>query len=443
MKKFTMAKTIVSLFLAIALTGIAGPAFCADEPDIKGAPEKIKIGVVTFLSGPASSPFGIPGRNSARVMVDTLNQGEVPAPYDKHKGIGGVPIEIKVIDEAGGADAQVSEYRRMVLDEEVDLVIGYISSADALAVAPVAEELKTLTIIYDAGTNRLFEEDDFEYVFRTKAHQIIDSVGAAKYIMERFPEAKTIAGINQDYAWGHDNWKAFKASMKALNPDIEVSAELFPEIYSGDYSAEISSLLRKRPDIIHTSLWGGDLEGFLIQAMSRGLHEQSTIVATCGDPILPRLEGQLNEGIVIGARGPHGSLGPRNDFDKWFREAFRAEIGERPVYPAYHMAQAFLGVKNAYEKALAKNDSKKWPDMKQVREAMKNSKFETPSGEISLSIGGGHQGVEPSAYGITTGDLDSDTGEVILKDKMEFPVEEVNPPDGVDSLEWIESGFER
>lgn len=443
MKKFQMTRFMLSGLLAVLILAGAGGFSKADAAGPEGAPEKIKIGVVTFLSGPASSPFGIPGRNAARVMVSTLNKGEVPAPYDEHKGIGGVPIEIKVIDEAGGADAQVSEYRRLVLDEKVDLVIGYISSADALAVAPVAEELKTLTIIYDAGTNRLFEEDKFEYVFRTKAHQIIDSVGAAKYVTEKFPDVKTIAGINQDYAWGHDNWKAFKASMEALKPDIEVSAELFPEIYSGDYSAEISSLLRKRPDIVHTSLWGGDLEGFLIQAMSRGLHEQSTIVATAGDPILPRLGAQLSEGIVIGARGPHGSLGPRNDFDKWFREAFRKEIGDRPVYPAYHMSQAFLGVKNAYEKALEENDSKKWPDMKQVRKAMKNSKFETPSGEISLSIGGGHQGVEPSAYGITTGDLDSDTGEVILKEKMEFPVEEVNPPDGVGSLEWIESGFER
>lgn len=443
MRKYLLFNSLLSLLIAAVISLGTGGFSQADASEPEGAPESIKIGVVTFLSGSASSPFGIPGRNAARVMVETLNQKEVPSPYNDHKGIGGVPIEIKVIDEAGGADAQVSEYRRLVMDEEVDLVIGYISSADALAVAPVADELETLTIIYDAGTNRLFEEDDFEHVFRTKAHQIIDSVGAANYIMEKFPDAKTIAGLNQDYAWGHDNWKAFKASMKALNPDIEVSAELFPELDAGDYSAEVSSLLRKKPDIVHTSLWGGDLEGFLIQAMSRGLHQQSTIVATAGDPILPRLSEQLTQGIVIGARGPHGSLGPRNDLDDWFREAFRDEIGERPVYPAYHMAQAFLGVKNAYEKALEENDFKKWPEMKQVRKALKNSEFETPSGKISLSIGGGHQGVEPSVYGITTGEIDSDTGEVILEDIEEFPVEEVNPPDGVDSLEWIEGGFER
>lgn len=438
MKKLSM---IISLLLVMALAGFSGPAPCADAAEIQGAPEKIKIGVVTFLSGPASSPFGIPGRNSAMVMVEQLNKGKVPAPYNEHKGIGGVPIEISIIDEAGGADAQVSEYRRLVLDEKVDLVIGYISSSDALAIAPVADELEKLTIIYDAGTNRLFEEDDFEHVFRTKAHQIIDSVGAAKYVMEKHPDVKSIAGINQDYAWGHDNWEAFEASMKALNPDIKVSTTKFPRIYAGDYSAEISSLLRLKPDIVHTSLWGGDLEGFLIQAMSRGLHEQSIIVATAGDPILPRLRGELKEGIIVGARGPHGALGPRHDFDDWFRKAFKEQIGERPVYPAYHMSQAFLAVKNAYEKALAENDFKSWPEMAQVRKALKYSKFETPSGVIELAIGGGHQGVEPSVYGTTTGKVDPDTDEIILRDIAKFSVKEVNAPDGVNSLDWIRNGF--
>jgi branched-chain amino acid transport system substrate-binding protein len=440
MKRLAM---MMSLFLVVVLTGMTGSTPCAEGADIEGAPETIKIGVVTFLSGPASSPFGIPGRNAARLMVEKLNKAEVPAPYDEHKGIGGVPIEISVIDEAGGADAQVTEYRRLVLDEKVDLVIGYISSADALAIAPVADELGKLTIIYDAGTNRLFEDDEFEHVFRTSAHQIVDSVGAAKYIMKYHPDIKTIAGINQDYAWGHDSWEAFEGSMKALKPDLEIATKKFPRIYAGDYSAEISSLLQLKPDIVHTSLWGGDLEGFLLQAMARGLHKHSTIVVTAGDPVLPRLKAELKEGIIVGARGPHGALGPRHDFDKWFRKAFTEENGERPVYPAYHMAQAFLGVKKAYETALAENDMKSWPEMDSVRNALKNSKFETPSGLIELAIGGGHQAVEPSVYGTTTGKLDPDSGEISLKDIAEFPVTEVNPPDGVKSMDWIKSGFGR
>ncbi len=48
-------------------------------------------------------------------------------------------------------------------------MIGYISSGDCLAVAPVAEELKKLTIFFDCGTPRIFEDASYKYVFRTGA----------------------------------------------------------------------------------------------------------------------------------------------------------------------------------------------------------------------------------------------------------------------------------
>ncbi len=57
------------------------------------------------------------------------------------------------LDEAGGTTKQVTEYRNLV-QRDVDLVIGYISSGDCLAVAPVAEELKKLTMFFDCGTPR-------------------------------------------------------------------------------------------------------------------------------------------------------------------------------------------------------------------------------------------------------------------------------------------------
>ncbi|MEO6023105.1 MAG: ABC transporter substrate-binding protein [Burkholderiales bacterium] len=102
------------------------------------AADTIKIGIVTFLSGPAAGPFGIPAKNSAEIMVDALNNAKVPGSGTK-KGFGGTPVEIVIIDEAGGTTKQVEEYRNLVQRQNVDMVIGYISSGDCLAVAPVAE----------------------------------------------------------------------------------------------------------------------------------------------------------------------------------------------------------------------------------------------------------------------------------------------------------------
>jgi len=69
----------------------------------------------------------------------------------------------------------VTELRNLIERQNVDFVIGYISSGDCLAVAPVAEELKTLTILFDCGTPRVFEEASYKYVFRTRSHATMDA----------------------------------------------------------------------------------------------------------------------------------------------------------------------------------------------------------------------------------------------------------------------------
>jgi branched-chain amino acid transport system substrate-binding protein len=399
-------------------------------------PGEVKVGFVTFLSGPAAAPFGVPARNAAEVLVEQLNAGKAPAPYGA-VGIGGVPIRAVYTDEAGGADKQVAELRRLVLDEKVDLVIGYISSADCLAVAPVAEELKALTVLFDCGTNQIFEDASHRYVFRTAGHQILDSVGAARYVLRADPRAATIAGINQNYAWGQDSWASFRDSMRRLKPGVRVVAELFPKLYAGDYSAEISTLLAARPDVIHSSFWGGDLEGLVIQGTPRGLGKQGTLVLTTGDTLLPRLGRDLPEGLVVGARGPHGALAPDIPLNRWFKSVYTDRYGIRPVYPAYHMAQALLGVKAAYERAASGGE---WPTKDQVIAAFEHLTFETPSGPIQMALGNGHQAVEPSAYGVT-GPFDPKTRERRLVRVVRFSTACVNPPEGMKSAEWISQGF--
>src|SRR5262249_15301311 len=117
--------------LAILLALLAVPAAWAQQP--------IKVGIVTLLSGPAAGPFGVPARNSAELMAEFLNAGRVPAPYTQ-KGFAGTPIELVIIDEAGGPQKQVAEFRNLV--SRAELGIGYISSGDRPPHAPGGQEVK-------------------------------------------------------------------------------------------------------------------------------------------------------------------------------------------------------------------------------------------------------------------------------------------------------------
>ncbi len=80
-------RTLLPIAVLIAL-GAAGGAR-AQAPAAEPAP--FKIGIVTFLSGAAAGPFGVPARNGAEVIVEALNAGKMPAPYAT-KGLGGAPI---------------------------------------------------------------------------------------------------------------------------------------------------------------------------------------------------------------------------------------------------------------------------------------------------------------------------------------------------------------
>ena len=123
------------------------------------------------------------------------------------------------------------------------------------------EELKALTVFYDCGTPRIFEDGKYQYVFRTASHAVMDNVALARYLKSHHIRVNTINYINQDYAWGHDSRSDFKAATAQLFPGVKSQADLLPKFGAGQYGTEISALLSKPADITHSSLWGGDLEG--------------------------------------------------------------------------------------------------------------------------------------------------------------------------------------
>jgi branched-chain amino acid transport system substrate-binding protein len=420
-----MIKTIVQAMSALALALLVAAPIQAQQP--------IKIGIVTFLSGAAAGAFGVPARNGFELMTELLNAGSVPAPYAT-KGIAGRPIELVIIDEAGGPQKQVAELRNLA--QRVDYVIGYISSGDCLAVAPVAEELKKLTVLFDCGTPRIFEDAAYKYVFRTGPSGTMDNTSLALYVLERNPKIASIAGINQNYAWGQDSWVDFEAAMKALKPDIEVKTSQMTKLFAGQFSAEISTLLSSKAQVIHSSFWGGDLEGLILQGAPRGLFKNHIVALSAGEPAINRLGTKIPDGTIIGARGPFGPFAPDNAFNKWFKSAFQDRYAVPPIYASYKATNALLGLKAAYEKAAAGAAT---PSTEQVIAAFENLAFEGVGGSVKMSLGKGHQASMDNAIGVTKA-VGSD---LTIVDIKRYPADRVNPPEGAKSEAWIKSGFKK
>lgn len=407
----------------LALAAFAAFGVCAQQK-----PAELKLGITTFMSG-AASVFGVPGKAAAELLIDEINAGG---------GIGGVKIAPTFVDEGVGGDKMLSEYRRLVQEQGVQTMLASISSGNCNIVAPVAEDLKVLNIMWDCGTEKILEDRRYKYVLRTQANATPEMVSTVIYLLKTRPDFKTVAVVNQDYAWGRDSWEIFRNTLQALKPDIQVVAEMFPKLGATDFSTEISRLQALKPDVILSTSWGGDLDTFVRQGAQRGLFAQgSTMVLPLAESSLERLGAVMPEGVIVGGRGDHYWAHPETKDDpkhKDFVAKYRAKTNSYPIYPTYHMAQALYGLKAGYEAAIKANGGN-WPSNEQVAEAMRKLEFKAYGRTVKMREDG--QGLEAQMLGVTK--KVPELPFAVMDKLMIIPAELITTPVGEKSPAWVKT----
>ena len=414
---------LAALLGATLLSGAAALAGAADKP------KELNIGISTYLSGSASV-FGVPARDAAEILIQDINA---------NGGIDGVKLVPSYIDEGGGGEKLLSEYRRLA-EGGTRVMLSAISSGHCNIVAPVAEDLKVLNVLWDCGTEKALEGKKYKYVVRTQANATTEMVAQVLYLMKVKPDFKTIAIVNQDYAWGRDSRDIFLAALKKFKPDVKVVAEMFPKFGAADFSIEISRLQALRPDVIVSTSWGGDLDNFVRQASQRNLFKNSTFVLSLAESSLERLGNALPEGVYVGARGDHYFLHPETKDDpqhQAFVKKFHDKTGAYPIYSVYHMVQAIQGLKAGYEKAI-KDNGGAWPSPEQVAAAMHDVTFKGYGRDVKMQRADG-QGLEAQLFGVTK---KSDKYPFkVLADITIVPAELVTPGVSDTSMEWIDKSL--
>ncbi|MGR4847207.1 MULTISPECIES: hypothetical protein [Rhizobium] len=67
--------------------------------------------------------------------------------------------------------------------------------------------------------------------------------------------------------------------------------------------------------------------------------------------------------------------------------------------------------------------------------ALKGATFQSPSGEVKMSLGKGNQAVQEMVYGRTK----TVDGKLTFVDVIRYAPEKVNPPEGMTCQEWIKN----
>ena len=180
--------------VAAAGSAVGFPAVVSAQAR-KGVPsDPVKIGVIPIRAGVAA-PVGAAGQRGVEWWAERVN---------KAGGILGRKVELVFEEESNPKDT-LERFRKLALQTKADVIVGGISTAVGLALGPAAEELKMLWLSWDGTTQKGVEETMPKptYAFRSVDNEV-EAIGGALLTAKYFKGVKTIAGINNDYSYGHD-----------------------------------------------------------------------------------------------------------------------------------------------------------------------------------------------------------------------------------------------
>jgi branched-chain amino acid transport system substrate-binding protein len=244
-----LAGTVISRRLALFALLAPGQAFA------QRAGQPIKVGFPMILSGPGAL-FGEPALRGAQMYVQEINASG---------GVLGRKIELIQRDTKGNADEAVRVSRELILKDNVDFLVGTLTSAEGPAVSTIAKENKIVFIAPIPKTDQLTAPANLHpYVFRTASNTTIEGRTAAE-IVAKWP-VKRIGSIAPDYAYGQDVAKAFVEHIKKVKPEVEIVDQQWPKLGEADYTPFINAQMGARPDAVFSALWGGHFLTFAKQA---------------------------------------------------------------------------------------------------------------------------------------------------------------------------------
>ena len=375
--------------------GVAGMARAQDKP--KGTiPDKpFRIGHMTFFTGPGAV-LGEPMYKGNLLAADEINaQGGL---------LGKRKIEVLKADEAAGTDANVKEMRRLKLSEKIDMFMGITSSGNTPALGPAAEELKLLTIFVDGCTDFLFDKavPNPRYVFRITNIQSADGSTCALAVAMTWPDVKKVAHIHPDYAYGRNCFDHFSIVTKKLMPGAQNVSEAWPKLFSTDFTPHITKTLAAKPDLLVTSVWGGDYISFYKQALQHGLFGKMKVATTLALGVAPHALGKDHpEGILAGVHAnyhfsyPAGNRWPLN---KSFVEKYYAKFNEYPNFQAEGAYTATHVLRTAVEKANKLAGG--WPDDDAIISQIEGMMIAGPGGYVYIRPDN-HQGYKDAITGFS------------------------------------------
>jgi branched-chain amino acid transport system substrate-binding protein len=348
-----MSKNLVMCLTAAALLA-SGAAQAAD---------RVKVGLVTTLSGPAGAP-GIDVRDGFNLAL-------------KHMGgkLGGLQADVQTADDAFNPETGKQAVDRFVKRDRVDMVTGIIYSNILLAAAPVAFDSKTPYLSPNAGPSQLAGKGCSPW-FASSAWQN-DNYHEAAGQHATTKGYKTTYLMAPNYPAGKDALTGFKRFYKG-----KVADEVYVKLGQLDFAAELAQVRAAKPEAVYVFMPGGMGINFIKQFVAAGLSKDSVLILpgfSADQDIIPAV-GESMLGLFNTA---HWSPDMDNAENKRFVEDFQKDYKRMPSVYAAQGYDAALMMDAAVRAVKGKVE-----DRDALMKALKTVKAKSVRGDYRINVNG-------------------------------------------------------
>ena len=339
--------TIRFLATLVAVAWLATPVL---------AQQKVKIGFITTLSGPQAA-IGQDMRDAVELALDHLG-----------RKIAGLPVDVIYEDDTFKPDVGKQKSEKLVQQDQVHFITGYIWSNVLLAsLKTVVEDSDTFLISSNAGPSQIAGEQCHKNFFSTSWQNDQTPMAMGQLLHQR--NVKKIYLMAGNYAAGKDMLAGLKRTFKGevIGEDLTKWPDQL------DFSAEMSKIRAAKPDGVFVFYPGAHGVQFLTQYAQAGLKGQVPLYTafTIDAITLPQ-----QKDLALGVPGAqHWVNDLPNEANKKFVGDYRKKYGR---YPAFYGAQSYDAIMliasavDAVGGDLTKKDA--------MREAMRKANFASVRG---------------------------------------------------------------
>lgn len=326
------------------------------------AQEKIKIGVIVTLSGPAAA------------LGSQVRDGFALAVRDLGGKMAGRDVEVVVVDDELKPDGAVSKVKGLLERDKVDFVVGPIFSNILQAIHKPVTDTKTFLISPNAGPSSYAGKECSPFFYVTsyqndQVHQVLGKVAQDRGY-------KRVYVLVPNYQAGKDSAAGFKIDYKG-----EIVEESYLPLNTTDFQVELTKIASAKPDALFTFMPGGLGVGLVKQYRQAGLADRVPVLSafTVDESTLPAQQDAA-VGMFGGANWAPTMDNPQNKkFVTGFEAAYNIVPGTYAMQ-GYDTALLIDSAVKALKGDLSNKDA--------VSAALKKADFTSLRGDFKFNVNG-------------------------------------------------------